>query len=53
MNWRSWRKFFVVPILFKSEQEAWDYINNHMFKNMKHMRKCSCSVETRWLKDAE
>lgn len=50
-RWQSWRTSFSVPILFHSEQEAWDYINNHMFKNMQHLRKCSCSVETVWLKE--
>lgn len=50
-DWRSWRSRFSIPILFTSEQDAWDYINNHMFKNMGHLRKCSCSVETVWLKE--
>ena len=49
-RWQSWRSFAVVPILFRSEQEAWDYLNNIGFKNMEDKRKCSASVEVRWLK---
>ena len=52
-RWQSWRSFAVVPILFRSHQEAEDYLNNIGFKNMGGLRKCSASVEVRWLKPSD
>lgn len=44
-NWRDWRVFAAVPILFYSADEAWDY--THMVGTFKNItgRKPSCSVE--------
>lgn len=43
-NWRNWRTFAVVPILFYSEAEAWDYMKMvDIFKNTG--RKPSATVE--------
>lgn len=47
-NWRSWRTFASVPILFYSEEEAWGYFYEHdVLKNAG--RKASASVEVVWL----
>lgn len=44
-NWRNWRTFAVIPILFHTEQEAWDYIRMvDIFKNTG--RKASASVQS-------
>lgn len=48
-SWKSWWDIAVVPILFKSEQEAWDYFDAHLFNNMPEGRKKSASVEVKWL----
>lgn len=48
-DWRSWRRFFHVPILFKSEEEAWAYFNAVQFKNFPVRRGVSASVESLWL----
>ena len=42
-NWRRYRKFQKVPILFKTEQDAWDYFHVHGFKNIEG-RKMSASI---------
>ncbi|SDK44051.1 hypothetical protein [Bradyrhizobium ottawaense] len=43
-NWRDWRVFAVIPILFHSEEEAWDYMRMvDIFKNTG--RKASASVQ--------
>lgn len=49
-SWKSWWDIAVVPILFKSEQEAWDYLAHHGFKNLPKNHRMSASVETKWLK---
>lgn len=44
-DWRSWRLFGSLPILFHTKDEAEEYMRNFtMFKNMDHLRKVSCSV---------
>lgn len=44
-NWRNWREFGVVPILFHTEEEAQLYGDSvDIFKNMRHRRKVSASV---------
>lgn len=44
-DWRDWRVFAVIPILFFSEAEAWDYIRMvNIFKNTG--RKPSASVQS-------
>lgn len=50
-RWQSWRSFAVVPILFRSFEEARYYLDNIGFKNMDDKRKCSASIETKWLKE--
>jgi hypothetical protein len=43
-NWRDWRIFASIPILFHTEEEAWDY--TRMVDIFKHTgRKASCSVD--------
>lgn len=43
-NWRDWRVFAVIPILFHTDTEAWDYIRMvDIFKNTG--RKPSAAVE--------
>ncbi len=43
-DWRNWRTFAVIPILFYSAAEAWDYMEMvNIFKNTG--RKASATVE--------
>nr|CAI3971134.1 hypothetical protein ORM20_00085 [Ochrobactrum phage ORM_20] len=42
-DWRRYRKFQKIPILFRTEQEAKDYFDAHGFKNI-NGRKMSASV---------
>lgn len=45
-DWRSWRHFAHVPISFPSNEAAEAYIRmSDPFKNLRHHRKISCSVE--------
>lgn len=48
-NWRDWRIFAAVPILFYSADEAWDY--THMVGTFKNIngRKPSCCVQRKVL----
>jgi hypothetical protein len=44
-NWKDWRVFAVIPILFYTQDDAWDYTRMvDIFKNTG--RKPSCTVET-------
>lgn len=46
MDWRSWRLFACLPILFHTSDEAWEYINTaDIFGWTKGLKKVSCSVE--------
>lgn len=49
-NWRRYRKFMKVPILFKTREEAEAYWEAHGFANMQHERKVSSSIESIWLR---
>lgn len=49
-SWKSWWDIAVVPILFKSEKEASNYLVDIGFRNMPLDRKMSASVEVKWLK---
>jgi hypothetical protein len=45
-DWRSWRCFGSLPLLFHTAEEAHDYLRMvDPFRNMRHLRKASCSVE--------
>lgn len=44
--WRRWRQFSVIPILFHTREEAEIYMNHvDVFKNLRHHRKISASIE--------
>jgi len=44
MNWKDWRVFAAIPILFHSRDEATDYLRMvDIFKNTG--RKPSCTIE--------
>lgn len=45
-DWRSWRSFAVIGKLFYNKEDAEEYMKNHVFKNMKHLRKLSASIES-------
>lgn len=45
LDWRSWREFGVVPILFKTRDDAQAYLYQVGFKNLRHLPKASASVE--------
>ena len=44
-DWRSWREFGSLPILFFTEKDALAYMEAvDLFRNMRHLRKPSASV---------
>lgn len=51
MDWRSWRRIARVPILFRSEEAAQEYLDAVGFKGFENHRKVTASIETRWLKE--
>lgn len=45
-DWRSWRCFGSVPIVFGSREAAQSYMDmsSDIFANMRHLRKVSCAI---------
>jgi hypothetical protein len=46
-DFRSWRVFAAMPILFHTREEAWEFIREvpDIFADYRGCRKVSCSVE--------